>query len=99
MPSDAIEPPFNSGSDSEAVTLALYAGLHREEALAMIAAHAVAQIWQRPIAVVGGGTHHPEGAALFALFDLTEDHTGQIRRRAIVICEPGSDSTGGSHHA
>jgi hypothetical protein len=85
----ANEPLFNSSTiERDAVVLALYAGLHREEALARVAAQAVAAIWHLPIAVVGGGTHYPEGAALFALFDLTEDRTGKIRRRAIIVVEP-----------
>ena len=88
MPDPGEDPLFQSENvDRDAVVLALYAGLHREEALARVAAQTVAAIWRRPIAVIGGGTHYPEGAALFALFDLTEDRTGEIRRRAITIVE------------
>jgi hypothetical protein len=81
--------PFTAETvDRDATVLALYTGLQYEESLARVAAQSVAEIWQRPIAVIGGGTVHPGGAPLFALYDLTKDANGEIRRRAIVICEP-----------
>lgn len=85
----------NADYGLDEVTLALYSGLHREEVLACIAAQVVANAWHHPIAVIGGGRHEPEGAALFALFDLTVDDTGVMRRRALRIFEASpNDGTG-----
>lgn len=88
------EPLFVSDPDRD-VTMALYTALYVDEGMATVAARRVAVRWSRPIAVIGAGVHSIgaspfSGERVWAMFDLTEDDTGEVRRRAIVVVESGN---------